>query len=338
MRNRDPERNFEALWGLFNDRYPFFDLRKVNWRKQYDIYRPKVTNATSDDELFDVLCEMLSPIDDGHINLEIKGNRASKTRKFNPEKLPKFWQEFTKKEIEALFSVTGATLADNHFKMPEETEAWMLLYCKSSKFGYIRILELEGVGKRKLAAALDMISRDFADLEGLIIDIRNVPGGDDDIVISIINRLCDKKRICFHRKEKTGRGIDEFTPLKTWNIKPKGAIQFTKPIVLLTCDSVFSGGEVFAMAMRELPHVTVIGDRTNGIFSYQFEKKLPNGWECRLSYQIYYSADMTCYEGKGVPVDIELFNTKADIANGVDPLIVRALDVLALEAAASANG
>ena len=37
---------------------------------------------------------------------------------------------------------------------------------------------------------------------------------------------------------------------------------------------------------------------------------------------------MVCYEGKGIPVDIELFNKKADIEDGVDPLITRALEVL----------
>jgi C-terminal processing protease CtpA/Prc len=98
--------------------------------------------------------------------------------------------------------------------------------------------------------------------------------------------------------------------------------------VLLTCDSVFSGGEVFALAVKQLPHVTIVGDHTNGIFSYQLEKKLPNGWRYSLSYQKYFSADMVCYEGKGVPVDIQLFNRKVDIKDGVDPLITRALKVL----------
>jgi hypothetical protein len=37
---------------------------------------------------------------------------------------------------------------------------------------------------------------------------------------------------------------------------------------------------------------------------------------------------MVCYEGKGVPVDIELHNKKANIENGIDPLITRALEVL----------
>jgi hypothetical protein len=37
---------------------------------------------------------------------------------------------------------------------------------------------------------------------------------------------------------------------------------------------------------------------------------------------------MVCYEGKGVPVDIELLNKRADIESGIDPLITRALEVL----------
>jgi len=125
--------------------------------------------------------------------------------------------------------------------------------------------------------------------------------------------------------------------MKTWHIEPQGDAQFTGPIVLLTCDSVFSGGEVFALAIRQLPHVTIIGNHTNGIFSYQLEKKLPNGWQYCLSYQKYFSADMVCYEGKGVAVDIKLLNKKADIRDGIDPLIARALKVLRSETARAAN-
>jgi len=47
-----------------------------------------------------------------------------------------------------------------------------------------------------------------------------------------------------------------------------------------------------------------------------------------LSYQVYLSSDMVCYEGKGVPVDIKLLNKKGNIENGIDPLITRALEVL----------
>ena len=338
MSIRDPEKNFKVLWETFNKRYPFFQLRNVNWKTQHDTYRSKVTSKTSDDELFEIFCQMLDPLNDGHIELKAKASAHRKKRYFTPEKKPRFWQEFTTREIEQLFKTTEKTLVDNCFGRPAATDAWMLRYCRSRKFGYIRILELEGVSKRRLTAALDKIARDFRDLKGIIIDIRDNPGGEDSIAIAIINRFCDRKRVAFHRKTKIGPGKDDFTPLKTWYLEPQGDVQFTRPIVLLTCDSVFSGGEAFALAIKELPHVTIIGDHTNGIFSYQLEKKLPNGWEYCLSYQVYLSADMVCYEGKGVPVDIEVFNKKADIENGIDPLITRALEVIALEVTKSAGG
>jgi carboxyl-terminal processing protease len=328
MSIRDPEMNFKVLWETFNKRYPFFQLRNVNWKKQHDTYRSRVTSKTSDDELFEIFCQMLDPLNDGHVELKAKASAHRKKRYFNPEKQPRFRQEFTTREIKQLFKTTEKTLVDNCFGRPAATEAWMLRYCRSQKFGYIRILELEGVSKRRLTAALDKIARDFWDLQGIIIDIRENPGGEDSIAIAIINRFCDRKRVAFHRKTKIGPGKDDFTPLKTWYLEPQGDVQFTRPIVLLTCDSVFSGGEAFALAIKELPHVTIIGDHTNGIFSYQLEKRLPNGWEYCLSYQVYLSADMVCYEGTGVPVDIKLLNKKTDIENGIDPLISRALKVL----------
>ena len=328
MGARDPEKNFEELWETFHNRYPFFKLRNVDWKKQYDTYRPKVTKDTSDDELFDIFCAMLDPLNDGHVELIAKARGHRKKRFFTAEKKTRVRQEFTEREVKQLFRTTEKTLVANGFGRPTETQAWILHYCRSRAVGYLRILELEGVKKRKLTAALDKIAGDFKDLDGFIIDIRDCPGGEDSIAIAIINRFCDRRRVAFHRKTKIGPGENDFSPLKTWHLERQGDVQFTGPIVLLTSDSVFSGGEAFALAIKQLPYVTVIGDHTNGIFSYTLDKKLANGWEYCLSYQVYLSADMVCYEGKGIPVDIELFNKKADIEDGVDPLITRALEVL----------
>jgi hypothetical protein len=327
---RDPELNFEKLWETFQNRYPFFELRNVNWKKQYDTYRPQVTSLTTDDELFDIFCAMLDPLDDGHVELKGRTGPGRRKRSFNPEPEPRFWQEFSRREIRRLFKATQKTLSSRGFGQLEKTAAWMLHYCRSRNVAYVRILEFEGVKKRKLTKALDKISNDFNSLEGLIIDIRENPGGDDSTVVAIANRFCDSRQVAFHRKTKVGPGDTDFTPIKTWHIQPQGPAQFTGPIVLLTCDSVFSGGEVFALVMKQLPNVTIIGDDTNGIFSYQLEKKLPNGWRYRLSCQMYFSADMVCYEGRGVPVDIRLLNKKSDIEDGVDPLISRALEVMYL--------
>jgi C-terminal processing protease CtpA/Prc len=271
---------------------------------------------------------MLDPLNDGHVELKTKAGDQGKKRYFTAEKKPRFYQEFTKLQIKKLIKTTEKTLVANGFGRLAETGVWMLRYCRSETVGYLRIFELEGVKKRTLAAALDKIARDFRDLQGFIIDIRDNPGGHDGTAITIINRFCDHRRVAFHRRTKIGPGEDALAPLKTWRIEPEGDVQFTGPIVLLTCDAVFSGGEVFALAIRQLPYVTILGGHTNGIFSYQLEKKFPNGWKYSLSYQKYFSANMVCYEGKGVPADIELFNSTADIENGTGPLITVACEVL----------
>lgn len=328
MPNRDPQKNFEVLWRTFHRRYPFFELRNVDWHRQYAKYRPKVTAATSDKELFEIFCAMLAPLDDGHVEIEARLGRPKSKRHFTAEKSPRFHREFSDKQIKRLFKTTKATLSRNGFAPLKKMEAAILRYCRSADFGYLRILELEGVKKKKLSKALDAISHDMRDLRGFIIDIRNNPGGEDAIALMIINRFADRKRVAFHRRTKVGPEPNEFTPLKTWHLAPQGAVQFAAPIVLLTCDAVFSGAEVFALAIKELPYVTILGDHTNGIFSYQLEKRLPNGWEYCLSYQEYLSADMVCYEGRGVPADTVLLNTKRDLDTGVDPLIIRSLELL----------
>jgi hypothetical protein len=83
-----PEKNFEALWKTFHNRYPFFELRNVDWNKQYEIYRPQVTSETSDEELFDVLRRMLDPLDDGHVELKAKLSGHREPRRFTRRRCP----------------------------------------------------------------------------------------------------------------------------------------------------------------------------------------------------------------------------------------------------------
>lgn len=328
MSSHDPVKNFDVFWNTFNNRYPFFKLRNVDWDAQYKKYRPLVSGKTSDAELFDILCSMVEPLDDGHVEIEARIGTSGEKKVFTAEKPTRFNAIFDEKAAEKLFEVSKKTLVEHGFSPPKKTKAWMLTYARAQTLGYIRILELEDVKKKKLKNALDKIAEDFDKLDGFIVDIRDCPGGEDDIAIRIINRFCDQKRIAFHRRTKIGPGEDDFKPRKTYYLEPQGDRQFTGPIVLITNNSVFSGGEAFALAIRELPHVTIVGDRTNGIFSYTYDQTLPNDWDYCLSYQVYYSADMECFEGKGIPVDVEILNSACDLKTGVDPVIVTALDVL----------
>ena len=319
---KDPEANFEELWQTFHKRYAFFELRGVDWKKQYETFRPKVTKTTTDKELFAIICEMLAPLKDGHVNLKARGGHKGK---YNPEEEPQFYREFSSEQlVQELFQLTNKNLRGNGFdKVEDDTK--LFRHAKSDKLGYLRILEFEGLSKQKANDALDRIFAGFAGRDGLIIDIRDNPGGTDAMVYLIAGRFADKTRIGHHRRTKKGPGSDDFSPVKTKNLEPLGKTQFTKPVVLLTNDASFSAADVFAMVMKELPHVRIIGDHTNGIFSNMFEAKLPNGWRYTFSYQRYYSPKMVCFEAKGIPAHEEVLNTKADFRKGIDPVLQAAL-------------
>ena len=326
-----PEKNFEALWKTFHERYAFFKLRGVNWQQQYKTYRPKVNKDTTNEELFKIMCDMLKPLKDGHVNLKAKG-LGSKKKTFNPEDTPRFFKEFNSGKLEKQFgALVRKTLKDKGFgEQKEATE--LLVYTRSKDYGYLLITEFEGVSKRNLEKGLDKALGEMKGIKGLIVDIRLNPGGTDQCVYQITSRFADKKRVGHHRKTKNGPGEDDFGELKTRHLEPAAKAgpngTFTGPTVLLTHDASFSAADVFAMLMADLPHVTIIGEPTNGIFSNMLERKLPNGWKYTLSHQVYYSSAKTCYEGKGIPVDIKLLNKRADLENGVDPLIIKALEVL----------
>jgi len=325
----EPEKNFEALWGTFNKRYAFFKERKVDWQEQYKKFRPQVDADTTDKELFKTMCDMLAPLKDGHVNLKAK--RLGKPE-YNPEELPRFTKEFGTRKLERQYeTMVVETLAANGFDKPK-TAGKILSYAHNDKFGYLLIREFEGVNRRKLDAGLDEAFGAMDGIKGLIIDIRLNPGGTTGCVYRIANRFADKRRIGHHEKTRKSKDGKEFGPLRTFHLQPPAAKKkyrtFTGPIILLTHGASYSGADLFAMVMRELPYVKIIGEPTNGIFSNMLERKLPNGWKYTLSFQVNYSAKMECLETKGVPVHITVLNRRTDLEKGVDPIVTKALEML----------
>jgi len=325
-----PEKNFEALWGTFNKRYAFFKERKVDWQAQYKKFRPMVDAKTTDKELFKIMCDMLAPLKDGHVYLKA---RRLGLPEYCPEELPRFLKEFNTRKLEQQYAaMVEKTLQANGFNEPK-TAAKVLSYMHNEKFGYLLVREFEGANRRKLDAGLDEALGAMDGIKGLIIDIRLNPGGTTGFTYRIANRFADKRRIGHHERTKKGPGEKDLGPLRTFHLQPPAAKKknrtFTGPIILLTHGASYSASDLFAMIMRELPHVKIIGEPTNGIFSNMLERKLPNGWKYTLSFQVNYSAKMVCLETKGVPVHVEVLNKRADLEKGIDPVVTKALKLLA---------
>lgn len=82
------------------------------------------------------------------------------------------------------------------------------------------------------------------------------------------------------------------------------------------------------------PHITRVGANTQGVFSDELNRILPNGWTFGLSNETYFTKDGRTFEGTGVPPDIEVpVFSKDDLVNGGDSALDKALELLTHKAA-----
>lgn len=318
----DPVWNFELMWSEFNNRYANFELKEVDWQEVYDKYRPQINKKSTSDEVFDVCCKMLQELNDGHVTLSGKIN--GKKRKCNTVKYKvHLFEEFG--DLSNFMAVTYKTLKKEQFSsLRPKISNGNLRHATSNDYGYLFIGQFNGFTTRKVDRIMKKAIKQFENKKGLIIDVRTNGGGLDKYCYQIAGRFADKKRLAQYEKVRI-KGTQNFTELDSLFLSPKGEKQFTKPIVILTSNISASATEVFLLAMKELPYVTVIGNRTEGIFSDMRTLRFPNGWRVTLSHEQYFSADMINYEGIGIEPDIKILNYKKD---EFDNVILKAIELL----------
>lgn len=331
------EKDFEKFWSTFRDHYAFFQLKGVDWDKTYKNYRHKINSKTTETELVKIFGEMVEPLKDGHITIS-KGEEIL----YKVKKPSLFKQEF--KGIERdLWNTSFATLQHNGFSEikgvgPIVKEENLYYVSQNSEIGYIRISRCFGnlesifddkkeIEDTKLMLALfDSIVNRFAKTKGIIIDIRSNGGGHGGEELA--SRFAIEKIITHYRAIKIKGGYERITALEPIYITPNVGVNYSNPIVILTNDKTASSAEDFTISLYNQKNVTTIGTNTSGMLSDMFGADLSNKISFTLSNQRYYSTEKTQLEDIGVPVKIEIKNTKKDIENKIDPLILKAIETL----------
>jgi carboxyl-terminal processing protease len=297
----EPERNFEFLWETFDLNYALFKAKHIDWQALYNIYRPLVTPNTADDELFAIMSKMLGHLNDNHVRLM----STTPFRLFNAGFLFDLFNGTS--GIPAFMTLMQKRPApEKYFDKPlKETEGNIFAYgWLDEKIGYFHIKEFDDL--EISTKAIDEIIAEFKDAAGIVVDVRRNGGGEERVAKMIADRFADKKRLYITTQERNGSKHDDFDPKKSFFIEPDGPMQFTKTVILLTNRFSISAAENFALAMRILPHVTVIGDFTSGCFADPCNIILPNGWDLTLSKNLFLDCHGFCWEGIGVPPDIKI--------------------------------
>lgn len=337
---------FEHVWHTFNDHYAFFNERDVDWNALYADLKPYVTDDLSDDDLLEVFEALLEPLDDGHVQLNADGDSYSfeEYRGANQvivnsfpdqtdyDDIQDYANAVSSKYIEIRSSYLDAGTEKTAGGEDDDGVMWGTI---SQKIGYMRVARMEELSsdedsvEAELTAVNTIMTEVLADLgntEALIIDVRVNGGGQDAVSLAIANYFADQKRLAVSKYARSYLGNTE--PVEAY-LQPANDTPYLNPIAVIGSPDTASAAEIFLMAMSALPHVTLVGENSNGILSDILSKSLPNEWEIGLSNEVYTDYLDVNHEVTGVPpaVQAPTFSLEA-MAEGRDAAIDAALEVL----------
>ena len=181
-------------------------------------------------------------------------------------------------------------------------------------------------------AALDTVFTAAVEADGLILDVRKNYGGSDILSLALASRLATTEYSAYAKVAR--RDPDDptrFTDRQERTVPTTTRPGFPGPVAQLIGRYTISAGETLTQAlMGREPHITRIGEHTQGVFSDVLGRTLPNGWEFALPNELFLTEDGTYFDGRGIPPDIEVpVFRSVDMAAGLDPALERAIALLA---------
>ena len=297
--------NFEALWKIIDEHYCFFDYKQqaygLDWQAVYNKYKVRVNNNMNTVQLFEVLCDMLAELRDGHVNLSSSMD------------LGRYW---TWREA---YPQNYSDALERHYLGTDYKIASALRYrVLDDNIGYIRCSTFESaIGEGNLDEVLSYLAL----CRGLIIDIRDNSGGQLTMAERLAGRFVHERTLVGYMQHKTGPGHQEFSQMEERWLEPSSSVRWHKGVCVLTNRSVFSAANDFAVIIK------LVGDRTGGGSGLPMSSSLPNGWTVRYSACPMYDKDRQHTEF-GIDPDVEVGLTDESAHKNIDDIIEKARKLL----------
>ncbi|MEJ0020996.1 MAG: S41 family peptidase [Candidatus Doudnabacteria bacterium] len=186
------------------------------------------------------------------------------------------------------------------------------------KIAVIKINEFGDDTKGLLDQAIDSVTS--GNYSGVVLDLRNNPGGYLETAVSTISDWIDAnqlalKEISYGNSEKdyTTSGVPRMKGMKT--------------VVLVNGGSA-SASEIVAGALQDYKVATLVGEKTFGKGSVQELQELPGNSEIKITVAKWYTPKGRGINKVGLDPDINVVLTPADATNNKDPQMDKALQLL----------
>ncbi|MCQ2095877.1 MAG: S41 family peptidase [Bacteroidaceae bacterium] len=306
-----PQSNLEALWRIMDEHYCFFDIKQqklgVDWNDVRSRYQKRVTANMSDIQLFEVCCDMLSELKDGHVNL---------TASFDYGRNWSFWQDYPENVNDSI----QRSYLGNDYHMAASLRYKIL----DDNIGYVSCPNFtDGFGHGNVGDMLMVLSL----CRGLIIDIRGNGGGNLSNVSLLASHFTNEKVLSGYVYHKTGKGHNDFSTPEALYLEPANGTRWQKKTVVLTNRQCFSAANDFVKCMKGLERVTILGDTTGGGSGMPFTQEIPCGWSVRYSSVVYLDRNKEHTEF-GIAPDVVVTMKHEDVMKKKDTLIEAAREFL----------
>lgn len=166
-------------------------------------------------------------------------------------------------------------------------------------FGYVRIATFQSPTAESLRNSIDALKEENeGQLTGLVLDLRNNPGGVLDAAVDVSDAFLDSGLVVYTE----GRVDDADAEFKA---KP-GDLLDGAPIIVLVNSGSASASEIVAGALQDHERAIVIGTQTFGKGSVQTVMPLTNDTAVKMTTARYYTPDGRSIQAEGIVPDIIL--------------------------------
>ena len=172
--------------------------------------------------------------------------------------------------------------------------------------GYLRITNFDKNTYEQFVNAYNLISKN--NLKGLIIDLRNNPGGLLDSVVKIADELVPKDCIVY-TEDKNGNKKFIYSDDKYIKL----------PLVVLVNGNSASASEVLSGAIKDLKRGILVGSKTFGKGLVQNLFPLRDGSAVKVTVAKYYTPAGICINGKGIEPDYKIELPEDTMISGLEP-------------------
>ena len=297
---------FDSLWANFDREYSYFEHKRIDWDAMKTTYRPMALAAADQTAFIDVIRQMLANLHDLHVVTRDPSGRTTPTYR------PQDFVNWDRATWDRYIARAGWT-------------SW------SSTSG---VGELDGVpyfafgswsSSALSASTFDAALERFRTAPLMIVDVRMNGGGDESIARDFAGRFISRSVNAGYTRVRNGPRHSDFGSPQQRNYPSRGGWQFGGRVLLLIGRLCASSNESFIEAMRQLPNVTLAGDRTAGASGNPGTFPLANGWSYTISRWIDYTADNRVLEDNGIPPALAIAASAADFAQFRDPVLDWAL-------------